>query len=167
MSVKKSSQADGQASTSTYRQSNPRQRILVVDDEQDVRRVITEVLIYSGYHADATEDGAAAWDALQLNNYDLVVTDNKMPKVTGVELIKKLRDAGMDLPVIMATGSLPEGEFIRRSWLQPNIILLKPFTFDELVVAVKEVLRVTSDARNEIAPPPDWQVRPLADRFRL
>lgn len=167
MSVKKLSQANGQASTSTHRQPNLRQRILVVNDDPEIRRVITEVLIYSGYHADASEDGAAAWDALQLNNYDLMVIDNNMPKVTGVELIEKLRDARMDLPVIMAMGSLPEADSIRRSLHQPNIILLKPFTFDELVVAVKEVLRVTSDARNEIAPPPDWQVQPLADRFRL
>ena len=43
----------------------------------------TEVLIYSGYRVDAAEDGAAAWDALQLNKYDLVVTDNQIAKADG------------------------------------------------------------------------------------
>ena len=163
MSAIKKAQADAPAGASLPRQPNPRQRILVVEDDSQVRRVNAEVLIYSGYHVDAVENGAAAWDALQLNNYDLVVTDNHMPRLTGVELIQKIQDARMDLPVIMATGALPEEEFARSPWLQPSIILLKPYSFDDLLASVKEVLRVTSDARNEIAPPPNWQNQPPAD----
>ena len=120
---------------------NSRQRILVVDDDPDVRRVSTAMLIYSGYHADAAEDGAAAWDDLRMNNYDLVITDNNMPRMTGVELIEKLRDARMDLPVILTTGASPDGEFSRRPWLQPNIVLRKPHNFNELLVAVKGIAK--------------------------
>ena len=58
-----------------------------------IRRLNAEMLFHSGYQVDAAEDGQAAWAALQLHNYDLVVTDNNMPKMTGVELIKKLQDA--------------------------------------------------------------------------
>lgn len=158
---------DAPALAPFQREPTLRQRILVVEDDATIRQLNTEVLAYSGYQVDAAEDGAAAWDALQLHDYDLMVTDNQMPKVTGVELIRKLQDARMNLPVIMATGTLPDAEFARHRCLQPAVTLLKPYTFDELVNAVKEVLRATSDALQEIAPPPNWQIQPLTDRFRL
>ena len=157
MKTKKYPQAGRSASASLKLQSNPRQHILVVDDDPLIRRLNTEVLTYSGYQVDAAEDGAAAWDALQLNNYDLLVTDNIMPKLTGVELLQKILAAGLPLPIIMATGTLPEEEFIRNPWLQPNVTLLKPYTFDELLGAVKEVLRVATNTYDEIAPPPNWR----------
>jgi two-component system sensor histidine kinase/response regulator len=67
---------------------------------------------------DAASDGAAGWKALQAERYDLLITDNLMPKVTGIELIKKLQTAGMRLPVIIATAVLPAGEFTLHPWLQ-------------------------------------------------
>jgi len=156
--------ADASAGACLQRPPNLRQRILVVDDELEIRKVNTVALIYSGYHADAAADGAAAWDALQNNSYDLVVTDHHMPKVTGLELIKKIHDARLAVPVIMASGILPEDEFTRCPWLQPTITLLKPYSFDELLASVKKALRAISDARNRVAPPPDWQ--PLVDHLR-
>ena len=76
-------------------------------------------------------------------------------------------DTQMNLPVIMVTGTLPDEEFARYPCLQPAVTLLKPYTFDELLNAVKAVLRATADALEEIAPPPNWQGQPLTDRFRL
>ena len=72
------------------RQPNLRQRILVVDDDPLIRRLNSEVLVYSGYQVDAADDGASAWNALLVNDYDLLITDNDMPKVTGVDLLKKV-----------------------------------------------------------------------------
>ena len=124
----------------------PRCRILVVEDDSGIRQLIAEVLKRSGYHVDAAEDGAAAWDMLQLNGYDLLVTDNKMPKVSGVELLKKLQAAGVVLPVIMATGESPEKEFVQFPWLRPGAMLLKPYTIADLLGTVKQVLREASGA---------------------
>ena len=121
-----------------------RHRILVVEDDGDIRRLNTEILIQHGYCVDAAEDGAIAWAALQQADYDLLVTDNAMPKVTGVELLKKVRAGRMELPVIMATGTLPEAEFARHPWLQPAATLLKPYTTEAFLKAVTTVLRVWS-----------------------
>jgi DNA-binding response OmpR family regulator len=121
-------------------QARPPHRILVVDDEPSVRQFNARILLDAGYHVDAVEDGAVAWDTLQVKSYHLLVTDNDMPKVTGVELIEKVRAARMALPVIMATGSLPEEEFNRRPWLQPAATLVKPYTFTEFLGTVKNVL---------------------------
>ena len=78
-------------STQAQGKSNPPLRILVVDDDEAFRRLNTEVLNCSGYQVDAAEDGAVGWEAIQANRYDLLITDNSMPKLTGVELVKKLR----------------------------------------------------------------------------
>jgi DNA-binding response OmpR family regulator len=123
-------------------QKKPPHRILVVEDDGVIRNLNAEVLAHSGYQVDAAEDGAAAWDTLQRNRYDLLVTDNDMPKVSGVELLHKLHAARIALPVIMATGTLPKDEFTQCPWLQPAALLIKPYSFHELLGTVQEVLRV-------------------------
>ena len=132
-------------------------RILVVEDDKDIRQLNTEALTQCGYHVDAAEDGAAAWNTLQKSGYDLMVTDNEMPRVTGIDLLKKLHAAHLAVPVIMATGTLPVDEFTRCPWLQPAAMLIKPYTLDELVGTVKQVLRVADGSDGQTVPPAPWQ----------
>jgi two-component system OmpR family response regulator len=139
----------------------PTHRVLVVEDDEVIRHLNAEVLAHSGYQVDAAEDGAAAWDTLQRNPYDLLVTDNDMPRVSGVELLHKLHAAHMALPVILATGKLPEKEFLLCPWLQPAALLLKPYSFPELLGTVRNVLHAAGAAR-EPAAPPYWQTGPPA-----
>jgi acetyltransferase-like isoleucine patch superfamily enzyme/CheY-like chemotaxis protein len=115
-------------------------RILVVEDDQFLRQLHTSILIHAGYLVDATQNGAAAWEVLRANRYDLVITDNSMPKLSGIELLKKLRSARMELPVIMATGTLPTQELIQNPWLEPVALLAKPYASDQLLEKVKNVL---------------------------
>jgi hypothetical protein len=68
----------------------PPQRILVVEDEPDIRQLNTEVLIDFGYPVDAAEDGLAAWRALNSGGYDLSITDHDMPNVSGLELLTSM-----------------------------------------------------------------------------
>jgi DNA-binding response OmpR family regulator len=124
----------------TRGQMNPTHRILVVDDNCDTRQLSIDALVGSGYDAEGVIDGVAGWEALQTYDYDLVVTDNKMPRMTGVEMIGKLRSANITVPVIMATGNLPMDEFARRPWLKPDAMLERPFSDDDLLATVKNVL---------------------------
>jgi DNA-binding response OmpR family regulator len=142
--------ADVQATNGTL----PRHRILVVEDEADLRRLNAEALIHAGYQVAAAADGADGWEALQASNYDLLITDNSMPKVSGIDLLKKLRSARMALPVIMATGTLPEHEFAKSPWLIPDATLIKPYTISELLTTVQTVLRANGDERETIEPGP-------------
>src|ERR1035438_10080883 len=114
-------------------QANPPQRILVVEDDRDLRQLNARVLIHSGYAVDVAEDGAAAWEALQANRYNLLITDNNMPRLTGMELLKRLRSARMGLPVIMATGTVPTQELAQNPWLEPVAKLAKPYTTGQLL----------------------------------
>lgn len=142
-------------------------RILVVDDESCIRRLNAELLLRSGYHVDTAEDGADAWRALGAERYNLLITDNNMPMVTGVELIKKVRGARMELPIIMATATLPEEEFARYPWLRPDATLLKPYTVGEMLRAVKEVLSGADNAREQVTSSRRWQDRPSIDGWQL
>ena len=142
-------QANG---ASAQGQATPPRRILVVDDESYIRQFSAEVLRYSGYQVDAAEDGVLAWDALQLNSYDLLVTDNSMCRLTGIGLVKKLRAARMALPVIMVSGAMPTDELKRHPWLQIDATLRKPFSTVELLRTVRQVLHATAGAGEQIDP---------------
>ena len=124
-------------------QTRPCHRILVADDETDMLQLMTDMLARSGYEVDAAEDGAIAWVAVQAKPYDLLITDHKMPKVTGIELVKNLRSARMALPVVMIAGKLPLHELAQDPSLQLAATMGKPFDFFDLLATVEKVLRAT------------------------
>ena len=120
--------------------ASPAQRILMVDDEKFIRQLYADVLTDAGYQVDAAEDGATGWEKLQDANYDLLITDNNMPKVSGVQLIKKIQAANKLLPIIMATATPPEN----LEELQLAGLLAKPFGMDQLLQAVEAALHQKS-----------------------
>jgi DNA-binding response OmpR family regulator len=115
--------------------------ILVVDDDCDIRQFAVELLTESGYNVEGAKDGAAGWLAIQSNTYDLVITDNQMSRMTGIEMIEKMRAARIATPVIMATGNLPTHGFVRKPWLKPNAMLQRPFSNGDLLESIKRVLQ--------------------------
>jgi two-component system chemotaxis response regulator CheY len=128
------------ANESVFTSSHPLPSILVVDDDEEVRQLLVGLLTAARCDVNTANDGAAGWEALRANRYDLVITDNNMPKVTGLEMIEQLHAAHMSVPVIMVTGILPQQAFKSKPWLRPGVILLKPFTADDLLEAVKKML---------------------------
>lgn len=153
----KPSRVDNLFSAANRRQLNPRQRILVADGAADIRLLNSEVLIYSGYHVDTVDNGIAAWNSMQINNYDLLIASQHLPGVSGVELLKKMHKNNLCLPVIMTTNVLPVWEFALHPWLQATTLLCLPYTFECLLTKVKNLLRLSANARREIAPPPNWE----------
>ena len=164
MSAKDFSHAGGLNGAPFQIPPDHRQRILVAEDDDDIRRLNTEVLAGSGYKVDAAADGAVAWDTLQLSRYDLLVTDYSMPGMSGVELLKKLHAVRMALPVILVSGTIPMEKLKRHPWLQIDATLLKPYTPDELLATVRKVLFATDGIAGQSAPLPDWQNQPAAQR---
>jgi DNA-binding response OmpR family regulator len=69
-------------------QTDPPLCILVVEDDLSILQLSTSVLKSSGFQVDTAVDGAAGWDALHTSSYDLLITDNNMPKLSGVELVQ-------------------------------------------------------------------------------
>jgi DNA-binding response OmpR family regulator len=140
-------------------QKSSRHRVLVVDDDSEVRHHNVKMLIYHGYDVEDATDGADGWEALQDRHFDVVITDNAMPKMTGVEMIEKLRSSRMTVPVIMATGTMPTFEFARKPWITPDIALIIPFSDDELLAAIRNILRKDDYDHDDIppeSPPPNY-----------
>jgi DNA-binding response OmpR family regulator len=166
MIKRKISRTEKPASPSHQGEPNLCQCILMVEDDRDIRRFNAEKLINSGYCVNAAKDGAAAWGALQLNSYDLLITNQYLPRLSGVELLHKIHTARMSLPVIMATRNLPTWEFTLHPWLLLATMLLKPYTYEKLLGTVKNVLHAAVSARPAIAPPSNWQSQPSAVGLR-
>lgn len=120
-------------------------RILLVDDEEAIRQICAETLARYGYQVDTAEDGETGWEMLNAakfdsDAYDLLITDNNMPRLSGFDLVKRLRSAQIDLPVIMASGMVNVLRSETES-LGLAAILAKPFFPKDLIKAVKSVLR--------------------------
>jgi CheY-like chemotaxis protein len=141
MTVTEMSQAGEPAGARLAGRRSPPRRILVVDDDVCNRQLITELLIQCGYEADPATDGAAGWAALQAKAYDVLITDNFMPKVTGLEMVKLLRGQDATLPVIMATGAIPTEQLKKHPWLAISAFLPKPYSVGQMLRTVKRVLR--------------------------
>jgi DNA-binding response OmpR family regulator len=117
-------------------------RILLVDDEIETWEGCLIELERSGYHVHTADDGDAGWEALQTREYDLLITDNNMPKISGLELIVKLRSHGMVLPIIFASSVLP----VRTPELKPCFfdvrVLEKPVTPSRLLATIQSLALV-------------------------
>ena len=78
--------------------------ILVVDDEKSIRKALSEILVTEGYKVDEAVDGLEALNLIKARKYDCVLSDIKMPKLDGIELLEKLQIEGIQIPIIMISG---------------------------------------------------------------
>lgn len=115
-------------------------RVLVVDEDGDLSSFCALTLARTGYTVDTAANDEQAWEALYANDYDLLLTNNAMPHMTGVELVARLRRAGMKLPVIIVSDSIELPVGTDGEWLEFTAVLHKPFTTDELMGAVQHVV---------------------------
>ncbi|MBX3166795.1 MAG: response regulator [Candidatus Eremiobacteraeota bacterium] len=106
-------------------------RVLLVEDEVSLRQLALKVLSKHGYRVTCAENGEQAWQTLQGEEFDLLVTDVQMPKMTGNELVKRVLGARPELPVLMMSGYNPEGQVP-----EEVSFLSKPFTPQQLVEKV-------------------------------
>jgi DNA-binding response OmpR family regulator len=116
--------------------------ILVVDDEASVVEVISLYLKREGFNVRTARDGREALDAIQQNPPALVVLDLMLPKVAGMEIMRRLRDdPTTNTPVIMLTARSQETDRIYGLEMGADDYMVKPFSPAELVARVKAVLR--------------------------
>ena len=134
--------------------SNPylRWRILVVDDDEDARLLDCIMLSRAGYTVDSADDGEEAWKMLVSLPYDLLLSDHNMPRLCGLDLVVRMRAAGMTLPVIINSGFPGLGEASNHPCLDLAAVLHKPFDFTDVLNAVKRILPLPQDREQEIVP---------------
>ncbi|MCX7071226.1 MAG: sigma-54 dependent transcriptional regulator [Gammaproteobacteria bacterium] len=134
-------------------------RVLIVDDEPNMRRVLEIMLGRRGYRTDAAADGEEAWERLRDGGYDLVCSDLRMPRLDGIELLRRMRDQGLDLPLILMTAHGSLDSAVEALRLGACDYLLRPFDVEALELAIDRVfatrglLRQNAYLRDEAARP--------------
>jgi DNA-binding response OmpR family regulator len=121
---------------------NDRLRILVVDDDEDIRTLLRELLQRAGYDVDEVEDGRAALRRLYATPPALVILDVTMPGMDGYQTLERIRDLS-DVPVLMLTARTQELEKVRGLATGADDYVAKPFGRQELVARVQALLRRT------------------------
>lgn len=117
-----------------------RERILVIDDEENIRSTIEEFLSLNGYQVETAPSGKDGLDLLGRNSYDLVVSDLHMPDVDGLAVIEWIRETQPTLPVLVMTGHATVENTIRALRLGAYDYLLKPFRLDEIERTIENCL---------------------------
>ena len=120
-------------------------RILLAEDEKALSKALVKIFEKNNYSIDAVYDGEEALDYLDGGNYDAAVLDIMMPKVDGITVLKKLRESGSNLPVLMLTAKSEIDDKVLGLDSGANYYLTKPFDTGELLARIRARLRRTEE----------------------
>lgn len=116
-------------------------RLLVVEDEKDLRDIIKKRLVKEHYTVDTCGDGLEAMDYIDMTQYDGMILDIMVPGKDGLAILKEIRDQGNDTPVLMLTARDGIEDRVRGLDLGADDYLVKPFAFDELLARIRVMMR--------------------------
>ncbi|GEE00994.1 response regulator MprA [Gordonia spumicola] len=119
-------------------------RILVVDDDRAVRESLRRSLSFNGYTVDTAGDGLEALEKVIADRPDLLVLDVMMPRLDGLEVCRRLRSAGDDLPILVLTARDSVSERVAGLDAGADDYLPKPFALEELLARLRSLLRRTA-----------------------
>jgi len=140
--------------------STPSEHLLVVDDDREIRNLLTEYLTQAGFRVTAVGDGKAMRRAIEANRIDLVILDLMLPGEDGLSLCRDMRTRSNSLPVLMLTARGDEVDRIVGLEMGADDYLAKPFNPRELLARIKTILR-----RAQALPPNLEQAEAKAFRF--
>ena len=143
--------------------ADPVARVLIVDDEQDMRELLTDLMEMNGLEAMAVEDGAAMREALQEGGYSLLILDLRLRREDGLTLARNVRQNSR-IPIIILTGKGDETDRILGLELAADDYLMKPFNPRELLARVRALLRRAGDYSS---PAPKVEEAPAANAVRF
>ena len=125
-------------------------KILIVDDEPRIRDLIREHLQYAGFTCEEAGDGTAALSVLSQGGIDLVILDIMMPKMDGMEVLRRLRQQGKSIPVLMLTARGEVEDKVLGLDSGANDYLTKPFATEELLARIRALARRQGEVRTEL-----------------
>ena len=116
-------------------------KILIAEDDRELRQLFQHVLIKNGYAVTGVSNGEEAMDAIDKGYYDLIISDIMMPKMDGYALVRALRESGLTIPVMMITAK-DAFDDMRRGFLSgSDDYMVKPINVNEMVLRVGALLR--------------------------
>lgn len=114
-----------------------KQKILVADDSETIRALLRTALQGAGYEVDMADDGLSAYELGRDQEYDLVIMDQLMPGLLGLEVIERWRDEGIDTPVLILTGVDDDRTAVESFDRGAVDYVRKPFRMNELVARIR------------------------------
>lgn len=115
-------------------------RILVIDDTKNIRMLLTKCLEHEGYQVETASDGQEALDMFRKSRYDLAFLDIKMSKLSGTEVLKSIREMGIETPVIIITAYATVKNAVECTRLGAVTYLQKPFTAEKIRAVLSELM---------------------------
>lgn len=125
-------------------------RILVVEDEKHLNRIISEAVEDEGYSVDSCYNGVEALEYLACADYDVIILDIMMPKMNGLELVRRLRSEGNNTPVLFLTARDAVADRVEGLESGGDYYLTKPFDFQELMAVVRVMTRKYTGNRSNV-----------------
>ena len=125
-------------------------RILLIEDDEKVARAVSTGLQAEHFAVDRAADGLTGLDAARLGPYDLVILDLMLPGLSGAELLPRLRKVNAEIPILILTARDAVSDKIANFEAGADDYLTKPFSFAELVVRVKALLRRGATKRENV-----------------
>jgi two-component system copper resistance phosphate regulon response regulator CusR len=141
-------------------------RILLVEDEEKLARFISIGLKAERFAVDCARDGEAGLEMAMFNPYDLLIVDLNLPKLSGTELIRRVRRKNSDVPIVVLTARDALSDKVANFESGADDYLTKPFAFAELVVRVKALMRRGSVNRSNTIQIADLEIDRLAHQVR-
>lgn len=120
-------------------------RILLAEDEKPLARAIVKIFERNNYSADAVHNGEDALTYLEAGCYDVAVLDIMMPKTDGITVLKKIREKGNQIPVLMLTAKSEIDDKVTGLDSGANYYLTKPFDTKELLAAIRAITRTQTE----------------------
>ena len=124
-------------------------RILLVEDEKKMASFIERGLKEEGYAVDVVYDGEKGWEYIAANEYDIMILDWMLPKISGLALCGKVRESGNLTPVLILTARDSVEDKIKGLDQGADDYLTKPFAFDELLARIRALLRRPRDLQEK------------------
>lgn len=125
-------------------------KILVIDDDPSIRNMLAIVLKKSGFEVTCTESGKTALEKLKKESFDLVISDIKMPDISGIDLLKKIKVISPEIPVIMITAFASANDAVEAMKLGAEDYVTKPFSLDELKIIIDRAIYKTNIEKENI-----------------
>ena len=125
-------------------------RVLVVEDERDLNRILTKTLSKAGYSVDGCLNGEEMADHLLGAEYDAILMDVMMPGKDGFTLVSELRAKGVDTPILFLTARDSVADRVAGLDLGADDYLVKPFDFDELLARIRAMTRKHVGSRSNL-----------------
>lgn len=125
-------------------------RVLVVEDEKDLSSIICSKLVKEGYNVDACYDGQAALDYMEAENYDGAIMDIMIPNKDGITVLREMRNAGIQVPVLFLTAKTETQDIVRGLDVGASDYMTKPFEFSELMARLRVMLRTQNPVNENV-----------------